>query len=82
MFMLSHIQLFVIPWTVANQAPLAMEFSRQEYWNALSFPTPGDLPDPELETAFFCISCIGRWVLCHRATWEALRHSLCKITIV
>ena len=38
--------LFVIPWTVANQAPLPMGFSRQEYWNELSFPSPGDLPDP------------------------------------
>ena len=34
-----------IPWTEAHQAPPSMEFSRQEYWNELSFPTPGDLPD-------------------------------------
>ena len=33
------------PWTVACQAPPSMEFSRQEYWNGLPFPTPGDLPD-------------------------------------
>ena len=36
------------PWTVACQAPLSMGFSRQEYWSGLSFPSPGDLPDPEL----------------------------------
>ena len=33
------------PWTVALQAPLSMEFSRQEYWNGLLCPPPGDLPD-------------------------------------
>ena len=33
---------FVTPWTVAYQAPLTMEFSRQEYWSGLPFPTPGD----------------------------------------
>ena len=39
----------VIPWTVAHQAPLSMEFSRQEYWGRLPFPFPGELPDPELK---------------------------------
>ena len=38
-----------IPWTVACQAPLSMGFSRQEYWNGLPFPFPGDLPDPGIE---------------------------------
>ena len=33
-------------WTVVHQAPLSMEFSRQEYWSGLPFPSPGDLPDP------------------------------------
>ena len=33
------------PWTVAYQAPQSMEFSRQEYWNGLPYPSPGDLPD-------------------------------------
>ena len=37
------------PWTVAHLAPLSTEFSRQEYWNGLPFPTPGDLPDPGIE---------------------------------
>ena len=45
----SHIQLFATPWTVAHQAPLSVGFSRQEYWNGLSFPPPVDLPDPEIE---------------------------------
>ena len=36
------------PWTVASQALLSMEFSRQEYWSGLSFPSPGDLPNQTL----------------------------------
>ena len=43
------VQLFVTPWTVARQAPLCMEFSRQEYWSGLSFSSPGDLPIPGIE---------------------------------
>ena len=39
----------VTPWTIALQAPLSMEFSRQEYWSRLLFPTPRDLPDPGIE---------------------------------
>ena len=46
---LSHIRLFATPWTVAYQSPLSMEFSRQEYWSRLPFPSPGDLPDPGIE---------------------------------
>ena len=46
---LSRVQLFSTPWTVAYQAPLSMEFSRQEYWCRLPFPSPGDLPDPGIE---------------------------------
>ena len=41
---LSPVQLFVTPWTVAQQAPLSMEFCRQEYWSGLPFPSSGDLP--------------------------------------
>ena len=46
---LSHVQLFVTPWTVAYQAPPFMGFSRQGYWSGLPFPSPGDLPDPGFE---------------------------------
>jgi len=37
------------PWTVAHQAPLPMGFPRQEYWSGLTFPPPGNLPDPGIE---------------------------------
>ena len=40
----THVQLFATPWTVAHQAPLSMEFPRQEYWSGLPCPPPGDLP--------------------------------------
>ena len=49
MKLLSRVRLFVTPWTVAYQAPLFMEFSRQEYWSGLPFPSPGDLPDSGIE---------------------------------
>ena len=45
----SHVWLFATPWTVAHQAPLSTEFSRQEYWSGLPCPSPGDLPDPGIE---------------------------------
>ena len=48
---LSRVQLFMTPWTVAHQASLSMEFSRQECWSELPFPIPGDLPDPGIEPA-------------------------------
>ena len=37
------------PWTEAHQSPLSMEFSRQEYWSELPFPSLGDLPNPGIE---------------------------------
>ena len=46
---LSHVWLFATLWTVTCQAPLSMGFSRQEYWSGLPFPSPGDLPNPEIE---------------------------------
>ena len=49
--LLFRVQLFVIPWTVAHQAPLCMEFSRQDYWSRLPFPTPEDLLIPGIEPA-------------------------------
>ena len=49
----SHVQLFATLWTVACQAPLSTEFFRQEYWNELPFPPPGDLLDPGIELVSF-----------------------------
>ena len=64
----SRAQLFATLWTVACQAPLSMQFSRQEYWSGLPCPPPGDLPklgiepvslmSPALEGGFFTTSTI------------------------
>ena len=45
----------VTPWTIAFQAPLSMRFSRQEYWSGLSFPSPGDLPNPGIEPGSYAL---------------------------
>ena len=65
--------LFATPWTVPCQAPLSMEFSRQEYWSGLPFPSPGDLPDPGIEPESPTLqgNCWPIW-----ATREASRFSL------
>ena len=56
-FKCMHIQscptLCWTPWTVAHQASLSVEFSRQEFWSGLPFPNPGDLPDPGIEPNSF-----------------------------
>ena len=48
---LCRVRLFATPWTVARQAPLSMEFLREDYWSGLPLPCPGDLPDPRIEPA-------------------------------
>ena len=55
---LHHVLLFATAWTIACQATLSMEFSRQEYWSGLPFPTLGDLPDPGDWTCIFCVYCV------------------------
>jgi len=58
--MLTHVRLFVTPWTAAYGAPLSMEFSRQEYWNGiLESLSPGDLPSPEIEPTSLASSALA-----------------------
>ena len=52
----SRVQLFATPRTVAQQAPPSTEFSRQEYWGGLPFPSSGDLPDLGIEPMVYCIA--------------------------
>ena len=68
--LLSHVRPFANPWTVALQAPLSMEFLRQEYWSVWPCPLPGDLPDPGIEPTPACISCIAGRSFIQCATWE------------
>ena len=51
----SHVRLCVSLWTVASQAPLSTEFSRQEYWSELPCPPPRDLPDPGSIPHLLCL---------------------------
>ena len=67
---LSCVRLFATPWTVACQPPLSTGFSRQEYWSGLPCPSTGDLPNPETQPVSR-VSCTGRQVLYHWATWVA-----------
>ena len=62
---LSHVQLFVTPWTVTHQTPLFMIFSRQEYWSGLPFPPAEDLPNQGNEPTVSCVFCIGKWIIYH-----------------
>ena len=64
---LGRVRLFATPWTIAYQAPQSLEFSRQEYWSGLPFPSPGDLPDPGIEPHLL----LRRQILYHCASWEA-----------
>ena len=71
---LSYVLLFAIPWTVAYQAPLSIEFSKQDYWNRLPFPPLENLPNPGIKPkfltspalagGFFTTSPPGKSILC------------------
>ena len=69
---LSHVQLFATPWTVACQAPLSMGFSRQEYWSGLPFTSPGDLPNPGIEPKSLASLALAATFFSTSTTWEAL----------
>ena len=71
--LLSRVQLFAAPWTVACQAPLSMEFSRQEYWSGLPFPIPGDLLDPGIESMSYTSHALAGEFFTTSASWEAHR---------
>ena len=59
------------PLTVAGQAPLSMGFSRQEYWSALLFPPPGDLPNPGIEPTSLMSPALAGGFFTTSASWEA-----------
>ena len=76
--LLSCVQLFGTPWTVAYQVPPSMGFSRQEYWSGWPFPSPGDLPNPGLnlglphrKQTLYCLSHQGspKGLGCKQTEW-------------
>ena len=60
----------VTPWTVVCQAPLSMEFSRQEYWTVLPLSAAGDLPDPEIKPMSLMFPALAGRFFTTSATWE------------
>ena len=68
---LSRVRLFVTPWTVTRQAPLSIEFSRQEYWSGLPFPSPGDLPNPGNQPMSLMSPALAGGFFTTSTTWEA-----------
>ena len=72
---LSCVRLFAILWTVAHQAPLSMGYSRQEHWSGLTFPPPGDLPDPGIKPTSLMSPALASgflfyFIFYHCATWK------------
>ena len=89
--MLSHVRLFATPWTRAWLAPLSMEYSRQEYWSGLPFPTPGDLPDPGTEPRSPALQAdalpseppethLQKKFYCVSTKWKQSNHKLISVT--
>ena len=68
--MLSHVWLIAAIWTVAHQAPRSMEFSKQEYWRGLPFPSPGDLPGPGIEPESLASPALASGFFATSATWN------------
>ena len=70
-YVLSHVPLFVTPWTAARQAPLSTEFTKQEYWSGLPFTASGDLPDPGIEPVSPVSPALAGGFFTTEPTWEA-----------
>ena len=79
--LISHVWLFETLWTVAHQAPLSMEFSRQKFWSRLPFPSPGDLPDPGIEPVSHAFpSLAGRLFTTAPPDWDSNFHLVSSLT--
>ena len=70
---LLYTQVLLDKWTGACQIPPSMEFSMQEYWNSLPFPTPGDLPSQGIKPASLVSPALAGRFFTTSTTWEALR---------
>jgi len=67
----SHVRLLATLWTVARQALCPWGFSVQEYWNGLTFPSPGDLSNPGIELPSLISSALAGEFFTTNTTWEA-----------
>ena len=71
----SRVWLFVTLWTAACQVPVSMEFSRQEYWNGLPHPLPGDLPDPQIKPESLMCPAMAGGFFTTSTTWKLFEGS-------
>ena len=67
---LSHVRLLETPWTIIHQGPLSMRFSRKEYWSGLPFPSPEDLPNPEIKPMSLTSPVLAGRFFISSASWE------------
>ena len=72
----SHVQLFA--WTVDSNAPLSVQFCRQEYWSGFPCPPPGDLSNPGIKLTVLMSSVFAGRPFATSTIWEALKYS-CQI---
>ena len=77
---LSRVRLFATPRTVAHQASLSMGFSRQEYWDGLPCPSPGDFPDPGIKPASPTYPALAR-SLSLAPPGKQTRHPITPVTV-
>ena len=77
--MLIHSSVFnsAASWTIAHQAPLPMEFSREEYWSGVPLPSPGDLPNPGIKHRSLASPALTGGFFTTSATWEAPHKRVC-----
>ena len=71
----SHVQLFANLWPIVRQAPLPMEFSRQEYWSGLPCPLLPALSDPGIKLTYLIPLALAGRFFTTSATWEAPQNS-------
>ena len=78
---LSRVQLFVTPCTVASQAPLSMEFPRQESWSQSPFPPPGDLPNAGIKAAYPALRVDSLPLSCQGSICEQPSPNICSLSL-
>ena len=78
----SRVRLFATLWTVAHQAPLSMEFSRQEYWSGLPFPPPGDFPDLGIKPMSLMSPSLAGGFFTTSPTWEVPNYMVGEIYFI
>ena len=77
-----QLHLFVTTWTIAHQATLSLEFSRQEYWSGLPYPLPGDLPDQGSNPHLLSPALASQFSTANATQGAPPRHLMCSLRSV